>query len=435
MNILFISHDLIAGNVARRLVEEGNSVKLYIHTKQARKSFDGLVPKTDSWRKELDWVGKDGLIVFDDVGWGKIQDELRKQGYKVFGGSAKGEALELDRQFCTYIFNHYGIKIAPQYNFDDIDDAIAFVKHHGGSWVIKQNDHADKYFNFVGQFNDGRDVIDILENHKNKHYHNGVITLQQRVDGVEVGVGRYFNGKDWVGPLEINFEHKKFFPGDLGPTTSEMGTLAWYDDNEDNRLYQETLAKIKPYLIESGFIGDFEINCIVNEKGAFPLEATARFGTPIVHLHSEIHQSPWGGYLAALARGEQYDLKWRRGYGVVVLVAVPPFPYILTKPEYSQNGLNIYFDEYAKANMEHIHFEEVAKRPDADQYYISDNRGYILYVTGLGDTISKAREQVHRLINGIHIPKMMYRNDIGLKFINEDAERLRKWGYDIIPDY
>ena len=86
MNILFISSECIAGNLAILLKKEGHNIKLYIKNKDDRQNFDNLVEKTNDWEKELKWVGKDGLIVFDDVGWGKIQDDLRKKGYKVFGG-------------------------------------------------------------------------------------------------------------------------------------------------------------------------------------------------------------------------------------------------------------------------------------------------------------------------------------------------------------
>ena len=58
MNILFISKDCIAINLARILQEEGHSVKLYIDNKRSRRNFDNIVPKVESWENELDWVGK-----------------------------------------------------------------------------------------------------------------------------------------------------------------------------------------------------------------------------------------------------------------------------------------------------------------------------------------------------------------------------------------
>ncbi len=430
MKILFVSNDLIGGNIARVLVNEGHDVKLYIHEKARRQNLDYIVSQTKDWKKELTWVGKDGLIVFDDIGWGKIQDNLRKKGYTVFGGSLGGDKLEEDREFAQEIFTQHGIKTKETKNFDNIVEAIEFIQKNPRAWVVKQNGHASKGINYVGHFDDGRDVISLLKNYminpKMKREH---ITLQEKIVGVEIGVGRYFNGNDWVGPIEYNIEHKKFFPGDIGPTTSEMGTIAWYDDKEDNKLYKDILAPIKPYLQKINFRGDFEINCIVNEDGAFPLEATPRFGSPIIHLHTELHISSWGELLFKISKGETFDFKWKKGFGIVILLAVPPFPYAKKALE-NHFGVSVFFDNITKEEFSHIHFEEISEHTNKkDSFYISDERGYVLYVTEVKDTIEKARDEAYKIVNKIIIPKMIYRNDIGKRFVERDMQRLKDWGY------
>ena len=67
-------------------------------------------------------MGKDGLIVFDDVGFGKIQEKLRKKGFNVFGGCALGDKLEMDREFGQKIFKQCGLSTVPLCDFDNIDD-------------------------------------------------------------------------------------------------------------------------------------------------------------------------------------------------------------------------------------------------------------------------------------------------------------------------
>ena len=98
MNILFISNNLIAGNLAYLLKKEGNDVKLFIESKHQKNNFDYMVEKTNNWKKELSWVGKDGLIIFDDIGYGKYQEKLRKQGYSVYGGNILSDRLENERE-------------------------------------------------------------------------------------------------------------------------------------------------------------------------------------------------------------------------------------------------------------------------------------------------------------------------------------------------
>lgn len=428
MNVLFVSNDLIGGNLAYLLKKEGHSVKLYINERARRNNFENLVMKTNNWKSELKWVGKKGLIIFDDVGYGKEQDKLRAEGYTVFGGSEIADRLEQDRTFGQIIFNKYGLKTANLIDFNSFESAINFVEKHKGSWVIKQNDHHySKVINYVGQFEDGRDVIDVLKNYqKNPKTKNKKISLHQKLVGVEIGVGRYFNGHEWVGPIEFNIEYPRFFPGDIGPMTSEMGTLAWYSNDENNRLYREVLLKLKPFLVGANFRGDFEVNCIVNENGVYPLEATSRIGSPIIHLHTELHNSPWGEFLLAVAKGNSYQLQWKKGYGIVVLAAVPPFPYGEAGSDSLVRGTQIYFDNCSNQDMKHVHFEEVSK--NGKSYFISDSRGYILYVTATAKEIPNAQKNAYRILNKIKISKLFYRNDIGSSFI-ENEMKLKKWGY------
>lgn len=433
MRILFVSDELVSGNIAYLLKQEGHDVKIFVQDKERRSNFIGLLEQTEDWKRELEWVGKAGLIVFDGIGFGSVQDRLRKQGYAVFGGSALGDKLEVDRAHAQEIFKQHGIKTVPYKTFEKIEDAIAFVRRNPRAWVIKQNAKAPRSLNYVGQLPDGRDVISTLEGYAlNSRKQAEPLDLQEKIEGVEIGVARYFNGTDWVGPIEMNVEYKRFFPGNIGPTTSEMGTLAWYDDDESNKLFGETLAKLKPYLQAIDFRGDIDINCIVNETGAYPLEATPRFGSPIVQLHTEFNSSPWSEFLRAVALGEQYKLKWRKGFGVVVLVAVPPFPYTRKLRGVSSDGVSIYFREDMKdSDMAHIHFEEVSARPGRkkDRLYISDWCGYVLYVTEMGKTVEEARRRAYRLVEKIVIPKMFYRDDIGRSFIERDEKLLRRWGY------
>jgi len=147
-----------------------------------------------------------------------------------------------------------------------------------------------------------------------------------------------------------------------------------------------------------------------------------------MHLHEEFFISPMGEFLKAVADGKKYDLKFKKGFGIVVLVATPPFPYEFKSRKYYPEGIDIFFDnEIMKEGMSHVHFEEVSYWKN--KYYISSKTGYILHVAGIGKTVEESRKKAYKLIDSIIIPKMFYRTDIGLKFINEDQKKLKKWGW------
>jgi len=434
MKILFISNDLISGDLACKFAKEGHEVKLYIQEKERRSNFQNLVKQTSDWKKEIKWVGKNGLIFFDDVGFGEDQIKLRQQGYIVFGGGKAGDLLEINRVYGDEIFRECGLSTQPIYNFDSIDKAIDFLKENSGPWVIKQNDSAPKTLNYVGHFEDNRDTINLLFNYKKTRSKQcKVITLHKKIIGIEIATSRFFNGKNWVGPIEVNLEHKRFMAGNIGPTTSEMGTIAWYDDNEDGKLFKSTLGKLKSFLQGIDYRGVIDINCIINDDGIFPLEVTARVGSPIFHLQYEAYFTQWGNnigeFFYKIAAGENFSPYFKKGFGVVILVAVPPFPYTKQLKDFSSKDQIVYFTDFSQEDFQHIHFEEISLDTKTGDYYISDDRGYILYATGFGKNMSIAQKKAYELINKIHIPMMIYRNDIGTKFIDQDMKKLRKMGF------
>lgn len=432
MKILFITKDLLAANVAKIMHDEGHDVKLYIESKKQKNNFDFLIPKIKNWKNELSWVGKDGLIVFDDIGYGKTQDLLRKKGYTVYGGNFLSDRLEMEREEAQEIFKKYGMSVKKIYDFKNVYEALNFVIENPKAWVIKQNDKSPKTLNYVGVFDDARDVISVLKNYLvDKDINTKKISLQEKICGVEIACGRYFNGEKWIGPVEFNVEHKKFFPGDIGPTTSEMGTLAWYDESGFNSpIYKNTLEKIEPYLKKINFKGHFDINCIVNKDGIFPLEATPRFGSPIVHLQTEINITPWSEILYNIAKGKDFEIKFKKGFGIVVLIALPPFPYLNHHTKMHTHNSEVFFKEIDSEQMKHFHFEEISLLYGTqNSYFVSDYRGYVMYVTGMGKTPEEAIKNTYKTLDKVIIPKMIYRNDIGKRFAEKDFALLKNWGY------
>ena len=434
MRILFISQELIAVELCVALQVEGHDLRLYIEDRGLRDCYDGMAKKTLDWRQELPWVGKNGLIVFDDVGFGDEQDRLRKEGYRVVGGSFFGDKLETDRNYGQQMFDRCGIKGICSHNFSSPKEAISFVKNSKSQWVVKQNGGHISSLNYVGMLKNNEDVIGILSNYDDMGIRG--VHLQQKVSGIEIGVGRYFNGSDWVGPIEINVEHKSLMPQGIGPKTPEMGTLMWYDDDEKNSLFQMTLGRMRGYLREVDFHGDIDINCIVSGSDIYPLEATARFGTPSTSCQMEIHVSPWGEFLSAIADGTPYDLEYRTGYAVVVTMAVPPFPFMQLPQEYTSDGMAIHFIKSpSEAEAKHYYFEEVLygkRRIDGllrRQFFVAGKKGCVGYAGGFGATIPEARNVAYSRVRNIVVPKMFYRDDIGLDFLQNGKKQLEKWGW------
>src|SRR6202451_3510619 len=323
---LFVSLSALIGDIAWQVFKEGHEVRYYIDNEKERDIADGFVPKSNDWEKDVKWAD---IIVFDDtLGQGAKAKALRDGGKPVMGGSAYTDRLEDDRSFGQEELKKAGVNIIPYEDFDSFDPAIEFVKKNPDRYVIKPSGEAQnvKRRLFVGEEEDGQDVIRMLEAYKKAFSDEiKVFQLQRRVVGVEVAVGAFFNGKNFIYPINVNFEHKKLFPGDIGPSTGEMGTSMFWTG--PNQLFNQTLVKMEPVLGSEGYVGYIDVNCIVNNHGIYPLEFTARFGYPTISIQQAGMLSPIGQFFIDLANGEDPKLKTRSGFQIGVRIVVPPFPF------------------------------------------------------------------------------------------------------------
>ena len=418
-----MSIDALINDIAWQVVKEGHDVKYYIKNEGAKDIADGFVHKTDNWQQEIDWAD---IIVFDDVlGLGKYARELRAKGKFVIGGTEYTDRLEDDRTFGQEELKKTGINIIPFEEFSSFDEAVNFVKTNPNRYVIKPSGVAQniKRLLFVGEEEDGIDVIQVLEAYKKAWSKEiKVFQLQRRVTGVEIAVGAFFNGKQFVNPININFEHKKLFPGNIGIATGEMGTSMYWSGV--NKIFNATLNKMEPKLAEEGYVGYIDINCIVNANGIYPLEFTTRFGYPTINIQQEGILMPISEFFYELASGSLNEFKAKKGFQIGVRIVVPPYPFDdpQTFQTYSKDAAIL----FKKPNLEGIHIGDV--KMENGQWLIAGDTGVVLVVVGTGQTLKQAQHQAYSRINNIVIPNMYYRTDIGDRWY-EDSDKLHTWGY------
>jgi phosphoribosylamine---glycine ligase len=422
MKFLFVTFESLSADLAWQLKKEGHEVKMYCHGQAEKDVGFGFFDKVDEWESLKDWAD---VIVFDDIGFGNKAEQLRNEGKFVVGGSPYTDKLELDREFGQAELNSVGVDVLPSWNFTSFDEAIEFVKKNPDRYVLKPSGKAqsEKELLFIGQEADGKDILQVLEHYRtNWSKKIKEFQMQKFAEGVEIAVGAFFNGKDFVMPVCVNFEHKRLFPGELGPSTGEMGTLVYW--TKENPVFDRTLLRMKDRLVASRYVGYIDINCIVNSKGIWPLEWTSRFGFPTISIQIEGITSEWGPFLSDIARGNDTQLKTRKGYQVGVVVAIPPWPFEDEKAfrKYSE-GATILF---RRQGLDGIHIGEV-KLEEGD-WHIAGNSGYALVVTGSGGTVSDAIEKAYLNVSNVMIPNMFYRSDIGQRW-TRDSDKLISWGY------
>ena len=420
---LFVSIGALISDIAWQVAREGHEVRYFIESESEKSIGDGFVPKVDAWEPHVEWAQ---VIVFDDVlGMGEKAQQLRADGKHVVGGTAYTDRLEDDRSFGQEELKRHGVSIIPFQEFTDFDSAISYVEQNPSAYVIKPSGEAQniKRLLFVGREDDGKDVIHVLQSYKAVYSDTvKVFQLQRRVRGVEVAVGAFFNGKEFMQPINVNFEHKLLFPGDIGPSTGEMGTCMYWSG--PNRIFKATLAKLEERLAAEGYVGYIDVNCIVNGQGIYPLEFTARFGYPTISIQADSLSMPIADFLSGMADGTLKTFKFKRGFQIGVRIVVPPFPYNDPKTFEANSKDRVVI--FRRPNFEGIHIEDV--KLVNGEWLITGNTGVVLIVTGQGSSVKQAQSQAYQRVSNILIPNMYYRKDIGDRWF-EDHDRLHTWGY------
>jgi phosphoribosylamine---glycine ligase len=408
-----------------RLAKEGHDVKVFIGYPLCKDTLAGLIDRVTDWEAELDWIraaGQEGCILFENIGlgYGEIQDRLRREGLNVIGGGAHGTRLENDRAYAQNVLAELGLATAPVFEFSDVDESKRFIDQRPARYVLKSN--GPDAASFVGRHKAGADVRAVLAA-------DGKVTassfiLMDFVDGVEMGVGAYFNGENFLEPACLDWEHKRFFPGDLGELTGEMGTVVTY--SRSKRFFNRTLAKLGPLLRKHGYCGYINLNTIVNEDGIWPLELTCRFGYPGYAILDALQKTSWAGLFRAMLTRSTPGFDTESGFAVGIVITTPPFPYYRdTVPV--PVGLPVLFDgDLSPAELRHVHYGEVALQNGV--LVTSGTSGYTLVVTGTGETIEAARNAANALADKMVIADARYRRDIGTRLIDGEFAKIEAWG-------
>ncbi|MFL5508571.1 MAG: phosphoribosylglycinamide synthetase C domain-containing protein, partial [Gemmatimonadaceae bacterium] len=279
---------------------------------------------------------------------------------------------------------------------------------------------------YVGAMGNGDDMVAVLRGTQRSWpvAEPPSFVLMEHLSGVEVGVGAFFDGQQFLSPANLDWEHKRFFPGDIGELTGEMGTVVTYRGAE--RMFEQSLARVAPLLRESGYCGYINLNTIVNDDGIWPLEFTCRFGYPGFPILDSLHRCGWDDIFRSLIRRDGQQFPTHDGYSVGVVITVPPFPYSHGYDALGKGRPICFTDDLNETDRQSLHYGEVDTREG--QLVTAGMIGYIMVVTAVANSIEAARATAYRRVRGVVIPNSRYRDDIGVRLMERDMEEMRRLG-------
>lgn len=426
MNILFLSKYGEGLDIAFRMVLDGNKVRCFIEEPSCKEIGDGLVTKINDWRSSVSWAD---IVFFDQnsKGLSRIWEQIRKQ-VPCFGGSSFGCKLEEDRHFARSIMERVGFPLLESKSFKSLKEVIPHLKEHKVPHVIKPSGKmVEKHHLIVGERDDNADTISQVERLIEQKLMVDSVEIEEKKKGVEVGLSGWFNGLNWIGPIGINFEHKRSHDKEIGYLTGEMGTLMKYVEDPDLPLFKETLDKVRPILRASDYRGQIDINLIVgrdqetNERFVAPLEFTPRIGYPSLALEDELHITPWADLAMACATGKDSDIRVRYDWAVGVVLAAFGFPF---DDKVSKISKGLIVEGLNEHTLDHIHPMNLSINRQG-KFVVSQGAGYLLVATGRGESIPLAKERAYEEMSAINVPNSFYRHDVSDKISTYELDELR----------
>lgn len=422
MKVLFVDTFGDALDLVLRSQEAGHDCVHFIGLNPDKYRFIGknLSSVVRDYRPWLVW--SDLIILCDNVSHLTVLDAFRADNPKavVFGPSKAVAEWETDRMKGMEVLEEHGIPTPKTQLCTSYSQAVGYVKRHDGRLVCKPCADADKSLSYAAK--SPEDMLFMLSKWHNEGKLKNKFVLQDFIPGVEFAVGVYCGRDGFSGGFEENFEHKKLMAGEIGPATGEMGTVLQFTAH--SRLAELVLKPLEKTLINMGFTGDVDVNCIVDDDGIpWPLEFTTRMGYPALQIQIPLFPDDPVSWMHDLVTGKGEPKFKKNITSIGVSLCLHPFPY----PSYPLEqvlGFPIY--NVTKQNKNDLHPYMVQKGTETEWMTAGD---YILVVTNTGKSISSTAKKIYDTIDELCVPGgLMYRYDIGEK-LEGAVDKLQGHGF------
>ena len=372
--------------------------------------FDKLV--TFAKEKEIDLA----IVGMDDPLVGGLIDEFEKAGIRAFGPRKNAAILEGSKAFSKDLMKKYDIPTAAYENFDNADEALAYLETAKFPIVLKADGLAlGKGILICNTLEEAKAGVKEIMLDKKFGASGNTMVVEEFMTGREVSVLSFVDGKT-IKTMTSAQDHKRAKDGDQGLNTGGMGTFSpspFYTKEVDEFCRKYVYQKTVDAMAAEGreFKGIIFFGLMLTEDGPKVLEYNARFGDPEAQVVLPRMKNDLIDVIEACIDGtlDQVDLQFEDNAAVCVVLASDGYPVAYEK------GLPITgLDEFKK--HEGYYCFHAGTKFDGDQ--IVTNGGRVLGVTAKGATLKEARANAYKATEWVKFDNKYMRHDIG-KAIDE----------------
>ena len=304
-------------SLARRLRREGHAVDFYIDKPKARRLGTGLINKVS--RPD---PPKGSYVLITTTKLERYGRMFRARGLRVFGGN-QAEEYELDRAKGQALARKCGLTVPESQSFNNFAKARKFLEGESGGWFMKPDDAPSYMTRNAKNTQSMLRWLDFAEaSGEVKQFE-----LQRTVQGTEVDIDMWLDGKKVVLPHDVDIEEKKFLVGELGPRTGCESNLIF---GTEDRLVDETILPFADPLLDTGYCGLASVNVIITRDGTVHfLEFTLRWGYDAIQAWSELIPDRLGDQFVEFLDGglDEWTMYPDRPFALSSHISIPPYPY------------------------------------------------------------------------------------------------------------
>ncbi len=326
-------------------------------------------------------------------------DAIRSIGIPVFGPSKAAAQLEGSKDFAKGVMRDAGVPTAHSFTCTNKGEIEKALDAFGAPYVVKDDGLAA-----------GKGVV--VTNDRAVALEHALkcdrVVIEEFLDGPEISLFGISDGRNILA-MEPAQDFKRAFDGDEGPNTGGMGAyspLPWAPEDIVEETYEKVLAPMIAEMAARGtpFVGLLYAGLALTKNGLKVIEFNARFGDPETQVLIPRLATPLATllYNAATDNLDDTVLNWRDESAVTVVLASEGYP------ESPKTGSVISLPEASPAFIYH------AGTTSSEGRLLSSG-GRVLTVTGVGKTLTDARNQAYQTISNVALKKSFYRSDIALK--------------------
>ncbi len=346
-----------------------------------------------------------------------LADRLLDLGVPVFGPPASAARIESSKAFAKEFMARHNVPTAAFAIIDSPEEAVSGAERWELPVVVKADGLAAGKGAVVCHTRDEvREAVKSIMILRRFGAAGDKIVVESCLVGEEASV------LTLVGPgghltLPPSQDYKRIYEGDRGPNTGGMGALCPLEaaagsvlEDVERLIVAPTIEGLRGEGLE--FTGVLYSGLMLTDEGPYVIEFNCRMGDPESQAVLPVIEGDLAGVMARLTAGEKVagdELAWSGARALCTVMASRGYPAA------SQSGVSIEGIEEAEAKTGAIVFHAGTALDGGGRLVTAGGR--VLGVTGVGDSLSEARERSLEAVSMITFEGAYFRRDIGLKWL------------------